>query len=89
MMGSFSLAIGVGGMLGGTALDRIGFEATWSIGAYLIMPAPLLVFVGFHPKVMGRELAPQASKLGLHVSKLYTKERKRATACRVSAATLR
>ena len=64
MMGSFSLAIGVGGMVGGALLDRLGFGATWSIGAYLIAPAPLILFVGFHPTVMGRPLAPPASRLG-------------------------
>ena len=54
-------AVAVGGLTGGALLSVIGFKGVWAVAAAVIAPGPLVVYIGFHPTVMGRPMAPPAS----------------------------
>ena len=54
-------AIAVGGLAGGALLAAIGFKGVWAVAAAVIAPGPLVVYIGFHPTVMGRPMAAPAS----------------------------
>lgn len=52
--GAMTSALSLGGLSGGFLLANLGFNNTWLFALCIVIPAPILIVICFHPAVMGR-----------------------------------
>jgi len=60
--GACTAMMAVFSLVGGVAVDALGFRTWFLILACIICVSPFVIFWGFHPSVMGRPLAPMADE---------------------------